>query len=325
MPQAARVSRLLRGRCRRPSARTRRHPARWSPAPRPRRPSAARRRGRRRGTRPRPGHPRTRRRLRSCPPAPPAAPPPTPTAPPGPRYRAPAAPSVVTTCPPPGTSSAASAAASVSLTTRMVTAASSSGASGRLGEGLSRTGTPAAAATCAAAGHRGQRHLQLQHEQVRGGDHRRVVLVESGQRAVRAGHHHDGVLRGVVDGDQRDAGRTLDPPHPAGVDPGIGERVHQGGAELVGADRADHPDPATGPGRGDRLIGALAARRCRKACPGKGFARGRESGSADDQVHVEAAEHGDRRRRIGDRTSMSANHGPTIAGPHRALPPRALP
>ena len=103
----------------------------------------------------------------------------------------------------------------------------------------------------------------------------------------------DRVAALVVDDDVRGAGWALDGAQVVGVDAGVFEGGAQLGAEVVGADRADHRDRAARAGRGDRLVGALAAGDRAELPAGDGLSALRGLGDVGDEVHVRAAEHGD--------------------------------
>jgi hypothetical protein len=79
--------------------------------------------------------------------------------------------------------------------------------------------------------------------------------------------------------------------HPGGADPGV-----QGDPERVRADGTQEHRVAAGPGRGDRLVGALAAGHHQEVVAEHRLARGRQPRGDADEVHVGAAGHHDPRR-----------------------------
>ncbi|GAA2133388.1 hypothetical protein GCM10009802_41860 [Streptomyces synnematoformans] len=127
-----------------------------------------------------------------------------------------------------------------------------------------------------------------------GGDPLRVAGGEGGDGGVGAGDDDDGVAAVVVDDDVRGAAGAAGGAQPGGVHVGAVEGGAQFGAEAVGADRADHRHRPARAGGGDGLVGALAAGHGAELAPGDGLAAVRGGGDVRHEVHVDAAEHGDR-------------------------------
>ncbi|GAB3900568.1 hypothetical protein GCM10027612_62440 [Microbispora bryophytorum subsp. camponoti] len=103
------------------------------------------------------------------------------------------------------------------------------------------------------------RQLQLQQQRVGPGDGFRVPPGGAGDRAVRAGHHDDRVVSAVLHDDVRDARRAGYDPQPSGVHARLGERGPQPRPERVVPHGPEEGHAGSRAGRGDRLVGPLAA------------------------------------------------------------------
>ena len=140
--------------------------------------------------------------------------------------------------------------------------------------------------------HHFERHLELQHQRAAIVQQRIVDAIGVGQR-VGAGDHGDGVAALGVDVDQRDAGRRAGGADPGKVDPGGGEARQRRRTKRVVAGGPGEQHLGPGAPRGERLVGALAARDHGERVAGQGFAGARQAPDARDQVGVDRAEDDD--------------------------------
>src|SRR5205085_8169244 len=108
---------------------------------------------------------------------------------------------------------------------------------------------------------------------------------------VCAGHDDDLVLAVVRDQDQRDPGRIAVPPKALEVDTVFGERGGERLAEAVVAQRAEEAHVRTEPGRGDRLVRALAAGRVDQPRPPQRLPGRGEALDIAEHVHVHRSAH----------------------------------
>jgi hypothetical protein len=180
------------------------------------------------------------------------------------------------------------------LTTSRSTRASRSGSSARAG--AEHHGGAARPGRRGGVRHRRQGHLQLAEQHVGGGDRGAVGLVEASQLPVGAGRDDDEVLRLRVDRDQRDARGSGHGAQPVEADPGRPQALPELAAERVVADRTDERAARPGPGRRDRLVGALAAGHRAERSTEDGLAGPGQRLRGDHQVQVGAAHHDHRGR-----------------------------
>ena len=140
-----------------------------------------------------------------------------------------------------------------------------------------------------------RRYFELADDHIGGGEERFVPLDRRGRHVgVAAGDDHDRILAGVVDDDQRHARRR----RRARAERRANDRLRfqpapERRAVRIVADKTEHRDVRAEPGRRDRLVAALAARRLRERMAGEGFARLRQARRPGDEVHVQAADHDD--------------------------------
>ncbi len=137
--------------------------------------------------------------------------------------------------------------------------------------------------------------LEAEQHDVAGRERRRLERARHQRRVdacVRSRRDRDLVAPLAVDRDQRDAGRlAVEPGDRADVDALGRELLDRGRAEVVVADRAGEPHARAGAGRGDRLVGALAAAVTGEAPAGHGLARLGKAVERDDEVGVDRADH----------------------------------
>ena len=132
--------------------------------------------------------------------------------------------------------------------------------------------------------------MQQQHRARREGALQRRYVALS-DFAVRSRQHCDLITAGVVNHDERDAGRLVARDSQiCDVNSGALHRIRQFLGERVGADGADERRPRTCPRGSDRLIGALstgmpAERRAEDGLAGKWEPRG-----LSHEVHIGATE-----------------------------------
>ena len=102
--------------------------------------------------------------------------------------------------------------------------------------------------------------------------------------------------------------------HAGGVDAVASEGGEEPAAVLVVADPADHGGGGPGPGRGERLVAALAAEELVEPVAHQGLAGLRAAGGPDDQVHHEAPQDHD-----ATDGAVDAAAAPRLARGRRAL------
>ncbi len=170
----------------------------------------------------------------------------------------------------------------------------------RAGAGLRIARAPASAAARAPATTAASGTSKPSSTTSPGAERRRLERARHERRVdarVRPRGDRDLVAPLAVDRDQRDAGRlAVEPRDRADVDALGGELLDRGRAEVVVADRAREPHARAGAGRGDRLVGALAAAVTGEAPAGDGLARLGEAVERDDEVGVDRADHEHRAR-----------------------------
>ena len=225
-----------------------------------------------------------------------------------------------------GSRSPVSSQASPALGVSTGPSAASASGTGRAGAGL-RTIGPRAARAPASTAASGTSWLSSTAP----GPASRTARSDRGgaELGVGAGGDRDLVLARRVDGDQRDAGRRVQPRHAPDVDPLALEQRQRLVAEVVGADRADHRHARAEPRRRDGLVGALAAAVAGEAPAGDGLAgRGQPLGD-HDQVGVDRADDDDLCPRASvTRGTLRAAAAPSGTGRHARAgcgrnPPRA--
>ncbi len=135
-----------------------------------------------------------------------------------------------------------------------------------------------------------------QHDIVRGQHQplQRVADVRRRHQGVGPAGHGDGVLAGVVDGDQRHAGRlTLDPAQPGTVDLFPLERRTRLVAERVVTHGPDEERRHAEPCGGHGLVAALSTVMSIKTAADDRFAGRGEMGHRDDEVDVDRTDDDD--------------------------------
>ena len=140
--------------------------------------------------------------------------------------------------------------------------------------------------------HCGHGNFQLQQQRV-SGDERRIGNARCIRRGVRSRNDRDGVLAGSVDVYQRHpvgsaTCRTQPTSTPAAMSPA--QRVT---GEEVGTDRAGHGDVGARTTRGQRLVGAFAARQRGEGAAGDRLAGQRQSRDARHEIEIDGAEDDD--------------------------------
>ena len=155
----------------------------------------------------------------------------------------------------------------------------------------------------------GVRRLELQHER-RGRTEHRVRHVRGAGERIGARYHGDRVLAGIVDVDQRDAGRRVGRANAREVDARRIQQREGRRGERVAADGAEHRDVGAGAACGERLVRPLAARTGREARAGERFARTRQPRDARDEVEVDRAEDDDHALRPVSRRRRRARRRP---------------
>ena len=143
--------------------------------------------------------------------------------------------------------------------------------------------------------HRIERYLELQYDAVRAAQQigGRVNILAA-QQVVRAFHHQNAILSGIVDEDRRNPARdTLGDRYVARFDAAFLKVADGRWSEQIVAHTRHHGDARAAQFRGSRLVGAFAAEAQMKLAPEDGLAGARHVVREGSEVDVGASHHHD--------------------------------